>query len=375
MNAATVTSVTTSAEPRVRLDSLTGLRWWAAFGVFIYHMLNFAPVPVLSEFAPFGNSGVAFFFVLSGFVLTYSARVGTTVRNFYWRRFARIYPAHFVALLLAIPVFYSVLPGPQQDWVKPFSIGVLLLSVFLVQGWSRDPAIIFSGNPAAWTLTVEAFFYALHPWVNRLLRPLQVRGAWLWILAAVAFSFFYRVAFVLDQGGPLSWVPVPVSRLSEFVIGMGLAQLLLRGFRIPLPPFVGYTILTAFVCWQVATQRWTFDDPFSVWAWNLHEQILVVIFALIILSTAMRDALQGPSLLRSTLMVRLGAWSFAFYLVHATVIYAFMALFGRHAIGYSNLLWYIPTFGLALLLAWALYRFIEHPLEASMRRWGDKRLA
>lgn len=73
---------------RPRLDSLTGLRWWAAFGVFLYHMQNFAPVPVLSQFAPYGNSGVAFFFVLSGFVLSYSAKETTTTRNFYWRRFA-----------------------------------------------------------------------------------------------------------------------------------------------------------------------------------------------------------------------------------------------------------------------------------------------
>lgn len=69
------------------------------------------------------------------------------MRNFYWRRFARIYPAHFVALLLAIPVFYSFAPDPAEWWVKSFSIGILLLSVLLIQGWFSDPAIMFSGNP------------------------------------------------------------------------------------------------------------------------------------------------------------------------------------------------------------------------------------
>ena len=54
----------------MRLDSLTGLRWWAAFAVFCYHMMNFAPVPGLGAVARYGNHGVAFFFVLSGFVLT-----------------------------------------------------------------------------------------------------------------------------------------------------------------------------------------------------------------------------------------------------------------------------------------------------------------
>ena len=102
----------------MRLDSLTGLRWWAAFAVFCYHMMSFAPVPGLGAVARFGNHGVAFFFLLSGFVLTWSAGIsGTAVANFYWRRLARIYPAHVLALLVAIPVFYSVTsvtPDPSR---------------------------------------------------------------------------------------------------------------------------------------------------------------------------------------------------------------------------------------------------------------------
>lgn len=86
-----------------RLDSLTGLRWWAAFGVFLHHMTNLAPLPVHAALA-LGNYGVMFFFVLSGFVLTWSAQAVST-STFYWRRFARIYPAHLVALALAVPVF------------------------------------------------------------------------------------------------------------------------------------------------------------------------------------------------------------------------------------------------------------------------------
>ncbi|WP_153006429.1 acyltransferase [Leucobacter sp. G161] len=67
--------------------------------------VEFRPSSGYSTLVLFGNSGVAFFFVLSGFVLTYSARPATTTRNFYWRRFGRIYPAHIVALLLAVLCF------------------------------------------------------------------------------------------------------------------------------------------------------------------------------------------------------------------------------------------------------------------------------
>ena len=197
----------------MRLDSLTGLRWWAAFAVFCYHMMNFAPVPGLGAVARYGNHGVAFFFVLSGFVLTWSARIsGTTVANFYWRRFARIYPAHVVALLVAIPVFYSVTsatPDPSRFWVKPFAVAPLLLSLVLLQSWFKDPSIRFSGNPAAWTLGVEAFFYALHPWLSRLLARVSRRGALLALGAVTAVVMLHRVAVVRDPSGVLAGLPSP----------------------------------------------------------------------------------------------------------------------------------------------------------------------
>lgn len=50
---------------RPRLDSLTGLRWWAAFGVFAFHMANLAPLRHQSLFNV-GYTGVSFFFILSG---------------------------------------------------------------------------------------------------------------------------------------------------------------------------------------------------------------------------------------------------------------------------------------------------------------------
>ncbi|NLA65044.1 MAG: acyltransferase [Leucobacter sp.] len=373
-------STTASAEAGhvvtlVRLDSLTGLRWWAAFGVFVYHMVNFAPVPILNSFALHGHTGVAFFFVLSGFVLTYSSHGrGTTTRNFYWRRFARIYPAHFVALLLAIPVFYSFSSDPAHDWIKPFSVGILLLSVVLVQGWSRDPVILFSGNPAAWTLTAEAFFYFLHPWVNSVLRLLRMRGAAIWVLTAFGGAVGFKL-LVLFVPGWWAQLPLPITRLSEFIIGMGVAQLLISGYRVRIAPIVSYLLLAAFLCWLVLARRNDWTDLFTQWVEMMSAEIFVALFALIVLTVGTRDARGAPSFLKTKVMLNLGAWSFSFYLVHATVMYAFIEIFGRQPIAYSNLLWYVPTFAFAMLVAWALYRFIEHPFERRMRRWGNKHLA
>src|SRR5690606_18157144 len=104
-----------------------------------------------------------------------------------------IFPLHIVTLLIAIPVFYSFSTlDPAQTWVKPFNIGVLILSLLLLQAWSRDSVVLFSGNPAAWTLSVEVFFYALLPWIGKLLQFLNKKKT-LVFLALILFAIvFYR---------------------------------------------------------------------------------------------------------------------------------------------------------------------------------------
>lgn len=219
-----------------RLDGITGLRWWAAFAVFAHHIQNLVVLPPpIAAVASFGHLGVAFFFVLSGFVLTWSWRADVDKRTFWWRRFSRIYPLTLVTLLLAIPVFYSFTPDPAQPWVKPVDIGILVLCVLVLQGWWREPQILFAGNPAAWTLTVEAFFYAMHPFISAPLKRLGRRGALIAAGAVVLFALGTRLITLLDPGGWVAALPWPILRLNEFVLGMCLAWAFRRGWlpRIP----------------------------------------------------------------------------------------------------------------------------------------------
>ena len=164
-----------------RIDALTGLRWWAAFFVFCYHALVFAPLPgAVTAFLGKGFFGVTFFFVLSGFVLTWSASDRVSQSTFYWRRFARIYPSHFVALLLAIPVFYNLGFGHDEVWVKPVSVGILALSFVLgaVLVWMgrRLYRCGFNAGAAAMKSAVEQHLLVEHQRVNlRLAALMRIR--------------------------------------------------------------------------------------------------------------------------------------------------------------------------------------------------------
>ncbi|MFE5672444.1 acyltransferase family protein [Agromyces sp. NPDC056523] len=359
---------------RPRLDSLTGLRWWAAFAVFLHHMSNLAPLPIEGVLR-YGAYGVTFFFVLSGFVLTWSARPGTPATTFWWRRFARIYPSHLVALLLAIPVFYSFAPDPADWWVKPFDIGILLLSVVLLQGWSRDPVVLFSGNPAAWTLTCEAFFYALHPALHRAFVSLRVRGALIATVGVFALALAYRIAVVLMPGSWLAALPLPVVRLSEFVIGIGIAQAMIAGWAVRIPPIACYLGGAGLILAIVLAPR--IAEPGNPAAWFLatSNEWIIMLCALTIAAVAWRDVLGRFSVLRSRVLVRLGEWSYAFYLVHATVIYAVLAFIGPFAPSWVNLGWYALLLVGSLAAAAALHHLVEKPFERRLRAWWDARAA
>ncbi|KQV06020.1 acyltransferase family protein [Leifsonia sp. Root112D2] len=363
-----------TAEGRtVRLDSLTGLRWWAAFAVFAYHMRNLAPLPHSGIFV-YGNYGVTFFFILSGFVLTWSARPSVAPTTFWWRRFARIYPSHFVALLFAIPVFYSFDPDPAQTWVKPVSFGILALSFVFLQGWSRDPAILFSGNPAAWTLSCEAFFYALHPALHRAFQGLTKRGALWATVGVIALAFAYRIAVIAWPSSWLGSLPLPITRVSEFIIGIGIARAMIAGWKVRIKPLWAYLLGAGLILWVFISVRWEGDNAVVRFILQTSNEWIIIACAVTIAAVAWRDVTGGQSILRWRPLVVLGEWSYAFYLVHATFVYIALSLFGGQRTAWSNLLWYAALLALSLAGAAALHYLIEKPFERYMRAWWDARL-
>lgn len=110
-----------------------------------------------------GDAGVAFFFVLSGFIIqhVHGADVGRPerLRHYLVRRLVRIYPAYwivFVGTWCAASLF------PDLRSSLPHAPDVLLKSLLL---WPQDAAVVGgTGAPlivVAWSLQYELMFYAL----------------------------------------------------------------------------------------------------------------------------------------------------------------------------------------------------------------------
>jgi peptidoglycan/LPS O-acetylase OafA/YrhL len=353
------------------IDSLTGLRWWAAFAVFLFHMTVFAPIPIF-EWFEFGYYGVMFFFVLSGFVLSWSWKPETPVRVFYLRRIGRIWPSAFVALLLAIPVFYSFNPDPSHWWVKPFDAGILLLSLILIQGWWLAPVILFSGNPAAWTLTCEFFFYALHPIFQKVLVRLS-RASVALVLVGVFVSFVsIKVSCLISAGQGCLDLPLPLARLHEFVLGMGIGVLAKKGWLPKLSVWIPITLMAVLFACVTFLNTFLGSEASTSFATSLSIEVTLLLILLTVGCVADRELSGRRTGFEGKWTVRLGELSFNFYLVHATVMYVLISIFGELDVRWSNLLWYPIVLVIGLAIAQILNVWVEKPFEAKIRGLADR---
>ena len=97
--------------------------------------------------------------------------------------------------------------------------------------------------------------------------------------------------------------------------------------------------------------------------------------ALAIIAAAQRTVAGKHSAFASPLQVRLGEWSYAFYLVHASFVYIALRIFGVQPVSWWNLLWFAALLCIALAAAAALHHLVEKPFERRMRAWKDAREA
>src|SRR6266566_7954093 len=137
---------------RPQLPLLFGLRFVACFVVFLVHIAQeslFRSTGARNDYTAIvwqgGWMGVSFFFVLSGFVLTWTNRPGENAWTFWRRRFVRIFPNHWVTLIITIAL---------TAWVADRTInwGQAAINSGLIQGWFADIMIRTGFNGVTWTL-------------------------------------------------------------------------------------------------------------------------------------------------------------------------------------------------------------------------------
>lgn len=351
-----------------RLDSLTGLRFFAAGIVFLHHAFELTTGTLreaLTAVFGHGRAGVSFFFLLSGFVLAWSMQPGDRATSFWRRRAARLWPAYAVATLAGYLV--------SRFWDgRFFSLERLAANLAMVQAWIPAKDWYFSVNSVNWSLSVEAFFYLTFPLYARSIMRMRARAAFTLAGALLAGMALVALVFggdIVLKGGwqlpasPGVWIVYisPAVRIMEFVLGIVLVSLLRKGALPRVPVSLAWISLA--VAWVAAGKV---PAGFAVVA------VTVVPFCLLILAYAQTDVATPQSTFWSSKrLVFLGNISFCFYLVHQLVLRVFTAEVGRDWLavssGVRSLKVLVLVLAVSLVAAWLLHTLVEKPMEKVLR--------
>jgi peptidoglycan/LPS O-acetylase OafA/YrhL len=343
------------AAGRDQLKPLTSLRFIAALLVFVYH------APLAQPFAhdhALGQAGVGFFFLLSGFILTYTyggtLNTPAGVVRFSIARFARVYPAYLVSIALALPVvalYGSLAWDKSAPAIRAEALAAQLLAV---QAWFPREEIYLGINSPAWSISVEAFFYALFPLlIASLWRSFATAGARaVFIMAALTWGCAAAVFAIPHHADVWTTYIFPPVRLVDFVVGMLLGIAFLRGYRLP----------GSATTWELAAVGSVVAAILAiphVPAGLQYSLLALPCWAALIAIVALRRGAVSR-LLSHRAFVRLGEISYAFYLVHLSVL-----IVAEHVVPPAI----VSAFALAVSLAaaWLLHAGVERPLRTVIR--------
>jgi len=363
-----------SAHWRPRLDALTALRFVAAALIVAEHSAgNFGfPDDLGSPFVL--DQAVSFFFILSGFILTYvyPTLPAPAVPRFLRARVARVWPGHVTALLLLL-----VVAGARAGRGDGHGIGITLANLLLVQSWIPLKASFFSYNTVSWSISTELGFYLLFPLLIR-----NWERSWRWKLPGAFLLVAGLVTLINVTHLPASsglretglLYVNPLGRLFEFTLGMAAALTYGRFARRIVclrrtGTIVEIGVLMLVVVCMAYSARGAALAGHVPWVgaagafWLREIGCTCLAFAALIVVMALGRG--GVSrALASPPCVLLGEISFAVYLLHPVVLRGFT----NHARAFLYMpapLRYAMYWAVTLLAAHLVWALVETPA----RRW------
>jgi peptidoglycan/LPS O-acetylase OafA/YrhL len=188
---------------KIYFENLDGLRFLCFLSVFFYHSFHtdFDYIKstdlyhhIKRDIFANGNLGVNFFFVLSGFLITYllieekKLNGQIDIRKFWIRRILRIWPLFYLCVAIGFFIFPILKAAFGQQPNETASIGYYLT-------FTNNFDFIKKGLPDAsilgvlWSVAVEEQFYFIWPIILYLL---PIKKYWIAFSVVIVFSLIYR---------------------------------------------------------------------------------------------------------------------------------------------------------------------------------------
>lgn len=369
---------------KVYFKGLHALRFFAAILVLISHMEMikdgvkvsniYGDDSFLSKFLEsLGPYGVTFFFVLSGFLITFlllteqKRKSKISIKNFYLRRILRIWPIYIIFTLIAffllpeMEMFQHYFFSPKLEshkWTK-LAMYFLFIPGFTLAMFTTVP---WAGH--LWSIGVEEQFYLAWPWFFKIKDKIRMKH---FVVLLFVLIVLKTTLFMLYKQGFLSIAIKEIVAQSKFecmiIGGMG-AYYIFTGNMVNLAkkftnPFVIFGLFLLSLILTVFSSG-SFQDI-------LHLAISPLFLAIIV------GVSFGHSrkVLEHKFFINLGNWSYGIYLWHMvgavialrilpSILRTFGSFKSTQTLNYSIIV-YLLAIIITIVLSALSYHLIEKP--------------
>jgi peptidoglycan/LPS O-acetylase OafA/YrhL len=347
----------------VKLNQLAGLRGICAWWVVLYHSISLmndsVPGPV-KNLIEHGYLAVDLFFLLSGFVIFLSYHASLTkdfpysIGKFYWNRFSRIYPLHFVMLggyLLLFAAFTFLSSSGSAP--ASYTWSTFFQSLFLVHMWFGSDT---TWNVPSWSISSEWFVYLFFPLMAFSLR--RLRGGIAVhllsiVLGAVVLYLVYSFHGLRSIGSDISHMAL-VRTLLEFLMGVFVGSLFVN--HRPFMERYSSAALAAFLALCVLYVSAPVPD----------YALIPITFAFLIAYLSVTTSWITAAL-STPVLVYLGEISYSTYMVHYLVYDLLKAVFVSSSYQVNQLYLWL-SFVAVFILSVLLHHVVDMPSQKFFRR-------
>lgn len=369
---------------KIHFHSIDALRFFAFLKVYLLHVPLDGYFPVFSYIKAGGGIGVSFFFVLSGFLISYlliydkMQHGQVQIKKFLVRRSLRIWPLFYLMVILAFALpmdfkqqigFHMVSGGYDPDWRFSFSF-LENYNMLLHDNFPKTTPL-----PVFWSLCIEEHFYLF--WLL-ILFLLPVKYMMRFFLCSFAIAWAARWAYSTYLHNSMITSNDLFTNLDFFAGGGILAYLVatnyekLVHFIEKIPIWGKAAIASGIVAIVVFQKEFLAADNGSLKSILVPSFISLIFVILIVLFIPQ----QGKFRIKSGVLNYLGSISFGLYVYHIIFIHCAYQYCMQQHLKLDN--WYAVslfiafTLGGSILISALSYRYFELPFLSLRDRWASK---
>lgn len=351
-----------------KINSLMGLRFLFALGIFIHHFDTFSDLNITNynQYSSLffeGFIGVNFFYVLSGFIIAYCYMKKMKEQiikpgEFIYKRIARVWPVHVLTLVIASISYASI----SVVFSKSGIINIAMLQSFIpIDNYA------FGFNGVSWSLSTEMFFYISFCFLV-LLPEKYIKTLFAILTGAIVMCLFQGANNIPNA----SWMFYinPLFRMVDFLAGILIFQLFDKTNKEKISiKNATYLEITSIVLLLIMMYLGTKQTISIYLRWDIYYlvpiSILVYVFAI--------DKGLMSRIIGNKVFVFLGECSFVFYMIHQIVLVKIKQLFSSEITSMTSLFkWGGVALIITIVISIALYYFYEKPANKLMLKLRSK---